>query len=128
MANTGRSRSSSSSRGGSKKTSSRSGTRSNSGRKTASSRSRTTAAKEESGFAKVINKFAASKAAMPVIFLAVVILIVGLDLLISWNKFEMFFKILGIELLIAAFVWALMTLVFSGKKNNDSDNEPSDEV
>ena len=116
MANTGRSRSSSSSRGGSKKTSSRSGTRSNSGRKTASSRSRTPA-QEESGFAKVINKFAASKAAMPVIFLAVVILIVGLDLLISWNKFEMFFKILGIELLIAAFVWALMTMVFSGKKN-----------
>lgn len=127
MANTGRSRSSSSSRGGSKKTSSRSGTRSNSGRKTASSRSRTPA-REESGFAKVINKFAASKAAMPVIFLAVVILIVGLDLLISWNKFEMFFKILGIELLIAAFVWALMTMVFSGKKNKDSDNEPSDEV
>ena len=127
MANTGRSRSSSSSRGGSKKTSSRSGTRSNSGRKTASSRSRTPA-QEESGFAKVINKFAASKAAMPVIFLAVVILIVGLDLLISWNKFEMFFKILGIELLIAAFVWALMTMVFSGKKNKDSDNEPSDEV
>ena len=128
MANTGRSRSSSSSRGGSKKTSSRSGTRSNSGRKTTSSRSRTASVKEESGFAGVINKFAASKAAMPVIFLGAVILIVGLDLLISWNKYEMFFKILGIELLIAALVWGVMTMVFSGKKNKDSDNEPSDEV
>ena len=128
MANTGRSRSSSSSRGGSKKTSSRSGTRSNSGRKTTSSRSRTAPVKEESGFAGVINKFADSKAAMPVIFLGAVILIVGLDLLISWNKYEMFFKILGIELLIAALVWGVMTMVFSGKKNKDSDNEPSDEV
>ena len=128
MANTGRSRSSSSSRGGSKKTSSRSGTRSNSGRKTTSSRSRTAPVKEESGFAGVINKFAASKAAMPVIFLGAVILIVGLDLLISWNKYEMFFKILGIEFLIAALVWGVMTMVFSGKKNKDSDNEPSDEV
>ena len=128
MANTGRSRSSSSSRGGSKKTSSRSGTRSNSGRKTTSSRSRTAPVKEESGFAGVINKFAASKAAMPVIFLGAVILIVGLDLLISWNKYEMFFKILGIELLIAALVWGVMTMVNTGKKNKDSDNEPSDEV
>ena len=127
MANTGRSRSSSASRGGSKKTASRSNSRSNSGRKT-SSRGRSAPVKEESGFTGIINKFAASKAAMPVIFLGVVILIVGLDLLISWNKFEMFFKILGIELLIAAFVWALMTMVFSGKKNKDSDNEPSDEV
>jgi hypothetical protein len=40
----------------------------------------------------------------------------------------MFFKILGIELLIAALVWGVMTMVFSGKKNKDSDNEPSDEV
>ena len=127
MANTGRSRSSSSSRGGSKKTASRSNSRSNSGRKT-SSRSRSTPVQEDSGFVKVINRFAASKAAMPVIFLAVVILIVGLDLLISWNKFEMFFKILGIELLIAAIVWGIMTMVFSGRKNKDSDNEPSDEV
>lgn len=127
MANTGRSRSSSSSRGGSKKTASRSNSRSNSGRKT-SSRGRSAPVKEESGFAGIINKFAASKAAMPVIFLGVVILIVGLDLLISWNKFEMFFKILGIELLIAAIVWGIMTMVFSGRKNKDSDNEPSDEV
>ena len=65
---------------------------------------------------------------MPVIFLGAVILIVGLDLLIRWNKYEMFFKILGIELLIAALVWGVMTMVFSGKKNKDSDNEPSDEV
>ena len=127
MANTGRSRSSSASRGGSKKTASRSNSRSNSERKT-SSRGRSAPVKEESGFAGIINKFAASKAAMPVIFLGVVILIVGLDLLISWNKFEMFFKILGIELLIAAIVWGIMTMVFSGRKNKDSDNEPSDEV
>ena len=127
MANTGRSRSSSASRGGSKKTASRSNSRSNSGRKT-SSRGRSAPVKEESGFAGIINKFAASKAAMPVIFLGVVILIVGLDLLISWNKYEMFFKILGIELLIAALEWGIMTMVFSGKKNKDSDNEPSDEV
>ena len=41
----------------------------------------------------------------------------------------MFFKILGIEVLAAAIVWIILTLVFSSKKNMESDGEPlEDEV
>ncbi|MCR4557845.1 MAG: hypothetical protein K5779_08495 [Saccharofermentans sp.] len=58
---------------------------------------------------------------MPLIFIASVILITGLDLLISWNKYEMFFKILGVEILIAVIVWTVLTLVFSGRKNKDTE-------
>ena len=64
---------------------------------------------------------------MPLIFIAAVLLITGLDLLISWNKFEMFFKILGIEILIAVIVWVVLTLVFSGRTKKDSDNASAED-
>lgn len=76
-----------------------------------------------SSVASGFKKFASTKAAMPVIFLGAVLLIVGLDLLISWNKYEMFFKILGVEVLLAVIVWVVLTLVFSGKRNKDTDGE-----
>ena len=59
---------------------------------------------------------------MPLIFIASVILITGIDLLVSWNKYEMFFKILGIEILIAVVVWVILTLVFSGRTKKDTDS------
>lgn len=84
--------------------------------------------REDTGFAEVVKKFAASKAASPIIFIAAVLLIVGIDLLVSWNKYDLFFKILGIEVLIAVVVWVILTLVFSRKKNTDSEDEYEDEV
>lgn len=76
----------------------------------------------ESGADSVIKKFASSRAAMPLIFIAAVILITGIDLLISWNRYELFFKILGIEILIAVIVWVILTLVFSGRAKRDPDS------
>ena len=77
----------------------------------------------------VIRRFASSKAAMPLIFIASVILITGIDLLISWNKYEMFFKILGVEILVAVIVWVILTLVFSGRaKKDNSSASLEDEV
>lgn len=78
----------------------------------------------ESGF----RSFASSKSAQPIFFIAAVLLIVGIDLLISWNKYELFFKIFGIEILIAVIVWGILTLVFSGKNNKDKDGNSSDGV
>ena len=125
MANTSRSRSTSSSRGAKKSTSGKSArstsTRRTSGRNTAP-------VQEESGFVAVVKKFAASKASSPIIFIAAVLLIVGIDLLISWDRYAMFFKILGIEVLLAVIVWVILTLVFSGKKNTDSDENYDSEV
>ena len=83
----------------------------------------------ESGVSSLFSKFASSKAAKPLIFIAAVILITGIDLLVSWNKYEMFFKILGIEILIAVVVWVILTLVFSGRTKKDTDSTPvEDEV
>jgi hypothetical protein len=66
---------------------------------------------------------------MPLIFIAAVLLITGIDLLISWNKYEMFFKILGVEILIAVVVWVILTLVFSGRTKKDTGSgSEEDEV
>ena len=124
MANTSRSRSASSSRGAKKSTSGKSArsssTRRSSGRNTAP-------VNEGSGFGDFVRKFASSKAAKPIIFIAVVLLIVGIDLLISWDKYAMFFKILGIEVLLAVIVWVILTLVFS-RKSTDPDGDYDSEV
>ena len=123
MANTGKRTSSTSSRG-SKKSTSRS-SRSNASRKTSVSKS--SPAAQDSAVSRVVSKFAASKAAMPLIFIAAVILLVGIDLLISWDNFGTFFKILGVETLIAVVVWVIMTLVFSRKSAKESDSEPAED-
>ena len=124
MANSGRSRSTgTTSRSTAKKSSSKSGARSNTTRKT--TKSSPAPAQSGSGLSDAFGKFASSKAASPLIFLAAVFLIVGIDLLVSWNKFEMFFKILGIEILVAVVIWGILTLVFSRKSSN---TEPEDEV
>ena len=125
MANTTRSRSGSSSKGASKKGASKSSARSKTTRKTTA---RSAPIQTESGFSSAFSKFASSKAAKPLIFLAVVILIVGIDLLVSWNKYEMFFKILGVEILIAVVIWIILTLVFSKRAGSDSSSSPVDEV
>ncbi|MBR4403836.1 MAG: hypothetical protein IKT10_01860 [Clostridiales bacterium] len=125
MANSGRSGSSRKTKSTSKKTTRSSASRSSSSR--GNSR-KNVQVQEESGFAGVIKKFASSKAASPIIFIAAVLLIVGIDLLVSWNKYELFFKILGIEVLIAVVVWIILTLVFSRKTNSDSEDEYEDEV
>ena len=124
MANT-RSRSTGSSRGAKKSTSGKSA-RSTSSRKTSPRYS--APVQEESGFVSAVKAFAASKASSPIIFIASVLLIVGIDLLISWDRYDMFFKILGLEVLLAVIVWVILTLVFSSKKNSNSDENYDNEV
>ena len=128
MATSGRSRSGSSSRN--TRSTSKKTTRSTSSRGSSSrgNSKKSAPVQEESGFAGIVKKFASSKAASPIIFIAAVLLIVGIDLLVSWNKYELFFKILGIEVLIAVVVWIILTLVFSRKTNSDSEDGYEDEV
>ena len=64
---------------------------------------------------------------MPVIFIAASLLIVGIDLLISWNNYETFFKILGVEVLLAVVVWVILTLVYSGKNKKATDSISSED-
>ena len=130
MANTAKSRSGNTSSKSSRTSSTKKPARSNA---TRSSSSRSSSKKApapvqtESEADSLFRKFASSKAAMPLIFIGSVILIVGIDLLVSWNKYEMFFKILGVEILIAVVAWAILTLVFSGRKNKDTDSGPAED-
>ena len=121
MANTSRSRSGNSSSRSSKTGSSRKNTRSASSR--SSSRRTSAPVQAPQNPDSAFKRLASSKAAMPLIFIASVILIVGIDLLISWNQYSLFFKILGVEILIAVIVWTVMTLVFSRKKQKEPDSE-----
>lgn len=127
MANTGRPRSG---------TSSKNAKSSSSGKKTSTSSKRSASGSRYvqpqvqtgSGFSEGLKRFSASKAAAPLIFFAVVLLLVGIDLLVSWNKFGLFFKILGVEILIAVIIWAVLTLVFSGKNSKVTADNSGDEV
>jgi len=92
-----------------------------SGRKPASSRSRSSRSmpvQKKSLLEKFLSSSLMGKMAMPLIFIAAILVIVGIDLLLSWNDFSGFFKILGIELLVAVVVW-ILKLVFSKPKTSD---------
>ena len=68
--------------------------------------------------------FRGSKAFIPVVTVVSILLLIGLDLLFSLNNYELFFKILGVELIIAFAFWIINLIVSLGrdsKKNSDPD-------
>ncbi len=71
---------------------------------------------------KIISNPVLSKLALPIIFIAAVLVIVGIDLIVAWNDFSRFFKILGVELLIAVVVWILKLVFAKSKSSEESDN------
>ena len=71
---------------------------------------------------KIISNPVLSKLALPIIFIAAVLVIVGIDLIVAWNDFNRFFKILGVELLIAVVVWILKLVFAKSKSSEESDN------
>lgn len=73
------------------------------------------------------NMFKDSRFFAPVITILAVFLIIGLDLLLSWNSFELFFKILGVELILAFAVWIINLMVSLGRDKKNTDSY-SDEV
>ena len=73
------------------------------------------------------NMFKDSRFFAPVITILAVFLIIGLDLLFSWNNFELFFKILGVELILAFAVWIINLMVSLGRDKKNTDSY-SDEV
>ena len=73
------------------------------------------------------NMFKDSRFFAPVITILAIFLIIGLDLLFSWNNFELFFKILGVELILAFAVWIINLMVSLGRDKKNTDTY-SDEV
>ena len=64
--------------------------------------------------------FSKSKAFFPVMTILTITLIILFDLLISWNNFDRFFIMLGVELILAAVIW-IAGLVLSLGKDSVSD-------
>ncbi|MBO7426085.1 MAG: hypothetical protein J6U23_10430 [Clostridiales bacterium] len=69
--------------------------------------------------------FSKSRFFKPVVAVLIVLVVIGLDLLISWNKYDRFFKILGIEILITAVILVLKLALTSNKPDTkvNKDNE-----
>lgn len=68
--------------------------------------------------------FRGSKAFIPVVTVVSILLLIGLDLLFSLNNYDTFFRILGVELIIAFAVWIINLIVSLGrdsKKNSDTE-------
>lgn len=75
-----------------------------------------------SSFADYYHAFSKTRFFPPVAFIAVVTVLILLDLLFSWNDFDKFFKILGVELLIAGAIW-IIGMVYSFSESTHSAGE-----
>ena len=90
--------------------------------KTAASRQ----AEPRSTAADYFHAFSKSRFFKPVVTVLIVLIVIGLDLLISWNKYDMFFKILGIEILITAVILVLKLALTSNKPETKINKENED--
>ena len=97
-------------------------------RKTSSSRKQPAPQQSGPSAADIWEMFKGSKFFAPVITIVAIFLMIGLDLLFSWNKFELFFKILGVELIIAFAVWIINLMISLGKDNKNNTDTGSDGV
>ena len=96
------------------------------GRQSRSSRAAAPAQNQPGTMDKIRSNPLLKRLLMPVIFIAVVLVITGIDLLFAWNDYSRFFKILGIELLVAVIVWILKLVFAKSKTSEDSDSNLSE--
>lgn len=77
------------------------------------------------GFGDYWHYFTKTKAFLPVMTILISAVIVGLDLLISWNSYQRFFLFLGIEVIIAAVIWLIIMIYSLGseKRSENTDKE-----
>ena len=66
--------------------------------------------------------FSRTKFFVPVATFTIITALVLLDLLISWNRYDVFFKVLGFELLITGIIWVI-GLVLSFGESTPSQGE-----
>lgn len=66
----------------------------------------------------IMMKFRRSPFFAPISFLVVFLVVIGIDLLISWNNFGRFFKILGFEVIIIGLFWLLRRTIFTFNSSN----------
>lgn len=61
-------------------------------------------------FKDLFHRFSKTRFFRPLLIFVITVLIIGLDLLISWNSYNVFFMLVGIELLIGLIIWIVMLL------------------
>lgn len=84
--------------------------------------SRKQAEPQKSGFAAFFDAFRKTKIFKPVVIIIAIILVILIDLLISWNTYQKFFMFLGIEILLVAFFFAVRIASNINKEQNEEEN------
>ncbi|MCR5528552.1 MAG: hypothetical protein K6F49_04955 [Saccharofermentans sp.] len=69
--------------------------------------------------------FSKSRFFFPVMTILVITVIVLIDLLISWNNYDRFFIMLGIELILAAAVWIIGLVLSLGSESSSDEGTAS---
>lgn len=79
---------------------------------------------ERSHFSDYFHAFTKSRFFKPVLIVLVILIVFGIDLLISFNNYDKFFKIWGIEMIVAAVILAIALALSSNKheKKEVDDN------
>ncbi len=78
-------------------------------------------ADNRSGAADYFHAFSKSRFFKPLITIVIVLAVIGLDLLISWNKYERFFGIVGIEIIIVALILAIKLAMSTNKETEKKE-------
>ena len=79
---------------------------------------------EKSQFSDYFHAFTKSRFFKPVLIVLIILILFGIDLLISMNNYDKFFKIWGIEMIVAAVILAIALALTSNKpeKKEVEDN------
>ena len=85
--------------------------------------SQVTAKDNQSQAVDYFHAFTKSKFFAPVVAILIIVVVLGLVLLISWNNYDRFFKILGFEILITAIILVLRLALSSNKPDTKVNKE-----
>ena len=59
---------------------------------------------------------------MPVVSVVVITFLILIDMLLAWNDYDKFFKIMGFELLIVGIIWVIGLVLSFGESTPSSGN------
>lgn len=66
--------------------------------------------------------FSKTRIFVPVASVVVIAVLILLDMLLAWNDFDRFFKIMGFELLIVGIIWVIGLVLSFGESTPSSGN------
>lgn len=77
-------------------------------------------------FADYLHQFTKTRAFIPVSIILITVALVLIDMLIAWNKYDLFFKILGFELIILA-IFVMFILIMGMSTTLPAKKEKEEE-